>query len=204
MFEIRRTLVRKLFAVCCAAVVVIAASCRCEAQVPPELGAVFEIAYDDLLGRSVTGEIIVMADIATVVIEVTDEDGSTSFSNEFMRIAEAAGDPEVIQFQDFDGLRGGSVDLVGHGLLATEIVRGTVPVIEAGEVIVWNQGSGFVSAGNTGPAETKAVNVPEPIADVAFCLGMLACGLVVRKLDGNFSRLRPKGRAFQDETLTAA
>ena len=111
------------------------------------------------------------------------DDGETNFMNEFPRIAEGGASPavEVIQFQDFDGFVGGSVDLVGFGLLATEIVRGTIPVIEAGEIIVWNQSNGFVSAGNTGAATRTVVNVPEP-ASLSFsslfsalliCVGVL-------------------------------
>ena len=178
---------RKLFAAAAAATLVVSC-CTVQAQVPPDLGAVFAISYVDELDRQVDGTITVTAGYAALDIMLIGDGQEISFMNEFPRLSEAGENPEVeiVQFQDFEGAIGGSVDLVGFGLLATEIVRGTIPSIQAGEVIVWNQGTGFVSAGNTGPAETQLVNVPEPAASVTFVSGlagvMIAFGAVVRRL----------------------
>lgn len=179
---------KKLFAALAAATLVASCCCTVQAQVPPELGAVFAISYVDELDRQVDGTITVTAGYAALDIMLIGDEGSIPFMNEFPRLAEAGESPEVevVQFQDFTGLIGGSVDLVGFGLLGAEIVRGTIPRIEAGEVIIWNQGTGMVSAGNTGPAETQLVNVPEPAASVTFVSGLASLlvgfGLMFRRM----------------------
>lgn len=169
---------RKLLMVLC---FVFVSARQCEAQVPPDFGAVFAIAYTDLFGRDATGTITLMSEVASLEIEFVDDTGTTSYSNSFPLLVETGESPEIVQFQDFDGLLGGSVDLVGVGLLSTEIVRGTIPVIEAGEVIVWNLSTGFQSAGNTGPATTQVVNVPEPATDLLVSAIMASVGFFMMR-----------------------
>ena len=175
---------RKLFAILCAAVIVMAASCRCQAQVPPEFGAVFGISYTDALARDVTGTVTLTAEAADLDIMLIGDDGSVHFVNVFPRFTEAGGpspESEVVVFNDFAGLLGGSLVFEGIGLLSTEIEVGTIPSIEAGSIVIWNQGTGYASAGETDSATTDAVNVPEPGFDIAISLAMAGVGFFMMR-----------------------
>ena len=159
------------FAAVFVAVAALAIGCReCQAQpIPPDNGAVFGLQYQDAFDRMVSGTASIGVDYVELDLMLVGDDGATHFTNVFPRVSEAGGSPEteVVVFTDFDGLLGGSVYFEGLGLLSTSIGIGTVPVIEAGGVVVWNQQTQFASAGDTGPATTDLVNVPEP-ASLSF------------------------------------
>ena len=177
---------KKLFAVLCAAVIVMAASCRCQAQVPPDLGVVFEITYVDAFARDVSGTVTLTAEAADLDIMLIGDDGATHFVNAFPRFAEAGATPEneVVVFNDFAGLLGGSIVFEGFGLLSTEIGVGTMPAIEAGSIVIWNQGTGYASAGETDSGTVDVVNVPEPGIDIAISLAMAGIGMFMMRRAG--------------------
>jgi hypothetical protein len=174
------TLMKKLFAV---AIIMMASCCSVSfGQVPPEMGAVFGISYIDALDRDVSGTVTLTASAADLDIMLIGDDGSTHFTNVFPRFVEAGAKPEieVVVFNDFSGTLGGSLTFEGFGLLSVEIGVGTIPSISAGSIVIWNQG-GYASAGETGPATTDLVNVPEPAADVLICLMGSGIGLFLIK-----------------------
>jgi len=173
--------VKKLFAVVCAAVIVMAASCRCQAQ---PYDVTFGISYTDALDRSVDGTAIMDAESVALDVMLIGDDGAVHFTNVFPRFTEAGGpspESEVVVFNDFAGLLGGSVVFEGIGLLATEIEVGTIPSITAGSIVIWNQGTGYASAGETGPATTDNVNVPEPTTDLLISAIMASVGFFMMR-----------------------
>lgn len=137
--------------------------------------AVFEISATDLQGRDATGTITLMADTALIDLMYVGEDGATHFVDaEFLRLAESDGNPQIVLLQDFEGIVGGQVDLVGAGILSTEIEVGTQPEVFYGTIIVWNIGTGFSSATQVSDWTTSSVSVPEPAASVTFLGGFVS------------------------------
>ena len=171
---------RKLLISICAAVIVMAA-CRCEAQ---PYDVTFGISYTDAFDRSVDGTATMDAESVALDVMLIGDDGAVHFTNIFPRFTEAGGpspESELAVFNDFAGLLGGSIVFEGIGLLSTEIEVGTIPSITAGSVVIWNQGTAYASAGETGPATTDNVNVPEPTTDLLISAIMAGVGFFIMR-----------------------
>ena len=137
--HIRRTLVKTLFWSVVAIVMVAVLEIACSAS------ATWEVAGTDLFGRTYTGELILHDASADISLEFSGDDGITLFDNSFARFEEAgASDAEqIVLLQDFDGLKGGQLSLIGTNILSTQIEIGTDPNLSEISIIVWNGLTGF-------------------------------------------------------------
>lgn len=152
------------------AVIVVLLLCRFAAA-----SAIWTLTGTDLFDRDLVCELELAELTGDLSCTLTGEDGTTLFDNSFARFGESDGDPQIVLLQDFDGLVGGQVSLVGDGLLAGQIDIETHPSITEASLILWDQFSGFQSAANVS-ATLNSVSVPEAAGCVIALIG--ACGLL--------------------------
>lgn len=152
--------------------IVAALATFCGAQDDDPLGATWSIFGSDVLGRDFSGTLFLDSAIADLSLIYEGEDGTTLFDNSFARFSESSEDaPQIVLAQDFDGLIGGQLSLIGDNILSTEVEIGTQPSLDGGSIIVWDNFSGFVSAGNISGATLETVNVPEMATLAGLGLG---------------------------------
>lgn len=135
--------------------------------------AIWSVEGTDTLGRVFGGTIELFDDHADLSLMYDGEDGITLFDNSFARFEESPATPQIVLLQDFEGLKGGQLSLIGDRILSSQIEIGTDPVLTGGSIIVADGFSGFFSAGNISSTTRESVSVPE----AAGITGMF-CGAI--------------------------
>lgn len=139
-----------------------------------QASALWSFEYTDILDRTAVGTIELFESTADLDVTFDGEDGVTTFMGSFERFEEVAGEAsQIVLLQDFGGLMGGQVSLIGDNIMSAEIEVGTQPQIVEMSIIVWDAFSQFQSAGNVTSITRESVSVPEPGTLVALALGFL-------------------------------
>jgi hypothetical protein len=146
--------------------------------------ATWEIEGTDLFGRTYFGELVLYDVSADISLTFDGDDGITLFDNSFARFEEAGAETEgqIVLLQDYDGLKGGQISLVGNNILSTQIEIGTQPQLSEISIIAWNGLTQFQSASNASTITRTNVSVPEPgpLLSLILGLGALAAPFVIR------------------------